>query len=185
MSIIRGPFTIKWGDDTIEDIEAISFQYEQNADEYQTVKGKVFELEKSVKVSAEITLLAADIASLAVILPQHFVANGGTLSTGEVVNNGIGAIDIVPHKCDESLLYNNLDITSCNNPKQTTRIINARSKISGIAISNKLQKIKVRFIGEPETSKAALQINSQDTFQGFLLDNGSPFALNDGNGLIV
>ena len=183
--IVRGPFTIKWGDNTLVDVEELSIDYELETDDYETVKGKIIELDKGTKVSITLTLLSTDVASLAVVLPQHFVPMGNDLSTGEEVESSAGAIDLIPHKCNETLLYNDLDIVSCANPSQVTRILNARSKLDGIEVSNRLQKFRIKFVGEPETNKAAIQVFKNEQTNTFLLDDGSDFFLNDGNLLIL
>jgi len=155
--LVRGPFNLKWGDNVLADIDEISIEHSVDSEDYQTLQGKTFEVDGAYKVTATITLLASDIPSLAVVLPQHFVANGGAMSTGETVNNADGAIDIVPRNCDESLVYNNLDIISCGNPASVARIVHARTKIEGIEIDNKIQKIMVKFIGEAESTEATMQ----------------------------
>src|SRR5689334_9027565 len=102
--IIRGPFTIKWGDNEIADIEEIEVEHSIDTEDYQTVQGRTLEVDGSYKTTATITLLGSDIASLAAILPQYFVPNGGILSTGETVNNAAGAIDVRAAACNTSLI---------------------------------------------------------------------------------
>lgn len=161
--LVRGPFTLKWGDNTVNDVEELDIEHEVSSDDFETIQGKTYEVDGSYKATAVLTLLASDIATLAVLLPQHFVPNQGTLSTGEKVNNANGAIDIAPHDCDAALIYNNLDIISCANPAQVTRIVNARTKIEGFEIDNKLQKIMIKFVGEAESNEATIQIFRQNT----------------------
>lgn len=163
MPLVRGPFTLKWGDNTINDVEEIDIEHDIASDDYETISGKTYEIEGAYKVGASLTLLASDIATLSVLLPQHFVPNQGTLSTGEKVNNAQGAIDVAPHDCDTSLIYNNLDIISCANPSQVTRIVNARTRLEGLEVDNKVQKVVVRFLGEPATDDATIQIFKQGT----------------------
>lgn len=163
MSIIRGPFELKWGDNTLTDIEEISLEHTIDSEEFQTVQGKTIEIDGAYKVSATITLLASDISALAVLLPQHFIENGGVLSTGETVNNAQGAIDIRAGSCTESIIYNNLDITSCGNPGQVARIVNARTKLEGVEIDNKVQKVMVKFIGEAAQNEATMQFFKSGT----------------------
>lgn len=161
--IIRGPQTLKWGDNIIEDVEEISVEHEISSDDFETLQGKTYEIDGPMKVSATITLLASDIPSLAAILPQHFVANGGILSTGETVNHAQGAIDVVPQDCDEEIVYNHFDIISCANPGQVLRIVNARTKLDGIEIDNKLQKVMVKIIGESEANEATVQFFKENS----------------------
>lgn len=155
--LIRGPFTLKWGDNVLNDIESIKLEHKIASSDLETLNGKTIEIDGSFKASATVTLLATDLAALAVLLPQHFIPNGGVLSTGETVVNAAGAIDVAPHDCDTSLIYNHLDIISCANPSQTTRIVNARTKIDGIDIDNKIQKVLVKFVGEADADDATLQ----------------------------
>lgn len=156
--LIRGPFTIKWGDNTIIDVEEVDVEHEVSSDDFETVQGKTYEVDGPYKVSAIITLLASDIPALAALLPQYFVANGGVMSTGETVANADGAIDIKAQDCDDDITYNNLDIISCANPANVLRLVNTRSKIEGVEVDNKLQKVMVKLVGESEANEATLQM---------------------------
>lgn len=155
--LVRGPFTLKWGDNVLNDVEEISIEHEISTDDLETLNGRTYEIDGAYKITATITLLATDLAALAILLPQHFVPNGQVMSTGETVSNAQGAIDVAPHDCDTSLIYNNLDIISCANPSQTTRIVNARTKIDGIDVDNKIQKVMVKFVGEAASDEATVQ----------------------------
>jgi len=155
--IVKGPFTIQWGSNTIQDIEEISIEHTIDSEDLQTLQGKTYEIDGAYKVSATITLLASDIPVLAVLLPQHYVANGGTMSTGETVTNAAGAIDIKAAECDEDTINNDLDITSCNNPSTVLRLVNVRTKIDGIEIDNKLQKVMIKFVGNAGVNEATAQ----------------------------
>lgn len=161
--IVKGPFTLKWGDNTIEDVETIDFSYDTDTDDTNTLQGKVYELDGAVKVSATITLLASDIPALAALLPQNFVENGGVLSTGETVNNANGAMDFAPGNCDEALVKNPFDIISCNNPSQVYRIVDARTRFDGLSVDDKVAKAMVRIIGESAADEAGLQIFAENT----------------------
>lgn len=161
--LIRGPFTLKWGDNTIEDIEEIDVSYERSSDDFETVQGKTYEIDGPDKVTVILTLLASDIPALAAVLPQNFVANGGTMSTGETVDNADGAIDVAPQACSESIVYNNLDIESCANPANVFRVVNARTKMEGVEIDNKVQKVMVKFVGEADGNEASVQFFREGT----------------------
>lgn len=158
MALIKGPQTVQWGDNVIYDVEEINFEYEIDSDDRQTVQGKTRVIDGPHKATATLQLLASDIPILAALLPQHFVANGQQLSTGETVNHAQGAIDVAPADCDVNPIYNNLDVTSCGNPGQVTRLVNARTRLAGIEIDNKLQVFMVEFIGESEADEAVIQI---------------------------
>lgn len=155
--LIRGPFTLKWGDNTILDVEEVDVEHEVSSDDYETVQGTIRTIDGAYRASVTLTLLSTDIATLAAIMPQYFVANGEELSTGETVNNANGAIDIRAAACDESMILNNLDITSCGNPADVMRLVNARTRIEDVDIDGKVRKVMVRFIGETDGTEATLQ----------------------------
>lgn len=163
MALVRGPFSIKWGDNTITDVEEVAIDHEVTSDEFTTVQGTTLEIDGAYKVSCTLTLLASDIPALSALLPQYFVANGGVMSTGETVNNAAGAIDIKAASCDDSIVYNNLDITSCGNPGQVLRIVNARTRIEGIELDNVIKKVMIKFIGESASDEATVQIFKSGT----------------------
>jgi len=155
--IIKGPFNLKWGSNTIADVEEIAVDHSIDSAEFQTIQGKNYELDGAYKVSATITLLASDVPALAVLLPQHFVAMGETLSTGEEVTSADGAIDIKAAACDEEAITNNLDILSCANPANTLRIVNCRTRVEGVEIDGKVQKVQIKFIGDAAADEATMQ----------------------------
>ena len=155
--LIKGPFDLKWGSNTIQDVEDIAVEHNIDSADFPTLQGKTYEIDGAYKVSAIITLLASDIPALAVLLPQHYVAMGEQLSTGETVTDSDGAIDIKAAACDETLVENNLDILSCANPKNTLRLVNCRTKIEGVEIDNKVQKVKIKFVGDASADEATIQ----------------------------
>jgi len=159
--LIKGPFNIKWGANTILDVEEISVEHSISSDEYETVQGNNYEVDGSYKASVTLTLLGSDLPALAAVLPQHFVANGEVLSTGETVTNAEGAMDIVPGDCGST--HNDLDIMSCATPANVFRLVNARSKIDSIDIDGKIQKVMVKFVGEPAADEATIQFFKEGT----------------------
>lgn len=161
--IVRGPFTLRWGDNVIQDVEEIDLEHEVDSEDYDTLQGKTLTIDGSYKVGATITLLSTDIAALAAIMPQYFVPNGGQLSTGETVNEANGAIDIRAAACDEELIFNNLDIESCENPANVMRIVNARTRIEDVDLDNKIRKVMIRFVGESLGTEATLQFFKKGT----------------------
>lgn len=163
MALVRGPFTLKWGDNTLTDIEEIEVEHEVDSEDYQTLQGRTIEVDGNYKVSATLTLLASDIPALAALLPQNFVANGQVLSSGETVNNADGAIDITPGACDDAIVTNNLDIISCGSPAHVLRILNCRTRIEGVEVDNKIQKVMVKLIGETVAGEATMQLFRQGT----------------------
>jgi hypothetical protein len=164
MAIIRGPFDIKWGNNTITDVETIDTEYTVDSEDFQTVQGKTLEIDGSHKATATITLLASDIPALAALLPQYFVANGEVLSTGETVNHASGAIDIAVAACDEEHVFNDLDIAACGNPADVVRLVNTRTRFDGIdTSSNKVRKVMIKFIGESVDDEATVQFFKEGT----------------------
>lgn len=161
--IIKGPFTLKWGDNTILDVEEVEVEHVVDSEEFNTLQGNNVEVDGSYKATAIITLLASDIAALAALLPQNFVANGGVLSTGETVDSAEGAMDILPGACDVSTTFNHLTIESCANPGQVMRLVNARTRIEAIENTDKVRKVMIKFIGEPASDEATVQFFAAGT----------------------
>lgn len=161
--LVKGPFEIKWGDNTILDVEELDVEFEVESDDFETMQGSVYEVDGAYRGAVTVTLLASDIPALSALLPQNFVANGQQMSTGETVNNAAGAIDVAPGACNESSIYNNLDIISCGNPGEVFRLNNARTRLDSVEIDNRLRTVAVRFIGEPAANEATIQFFREGT----------------------
>ena len=159
--LIKGPFNLTWGENTILDVEEINVEHSITSDEFETVQGNTYEIDGAYKASVTLTLLASDLPALGAILPQHLVANGKKLSTGETVTNADGAIDIVPGDC--GAIHNDLDIKSCASPANVFRLVNARTKIDSVEIDGKVQKVSVKFVGEPAADEATIQFFTDGT----------------------
>lgn len=157
MALVKGPFDVTWGANTLLDIESIDTEFDQSSDDYTTVQHQTYQVDGAIKATVTMTFLSTDVASLAAVLPQYHVANGGTMSTGEVVADTAGAIDVKAAACDESPTYNDLDIESCANPGQVYRLTNARTKIDSVEFDDKIRKVSVQFIGEPGSGDANIQ----------------------------
>lgn len=155
MGKIKGPFELTWGNNTLTDVGEIDVDWDLDSESYTTVQQNRFEVEGGLLVKLTLTLLASDIAALAAVLPQFYVAQDSTLSTGETVDSSAGAIDYVAN-CD-AFTYNDLDITSCGEEVQTMRLVNARTRISNVENDDKLRTVMVEFVGEPEGGQAAVQ----------------------------
>lgn len=166
MALARGPFDLTWGGNTLTNIEEIGTEYEVDSSDYQTVQHQTFELDGAMKASVTLTLLSNDVPALAVVLPQFHVFNGQTLSTGEVVVDASGAIDVVAASCDQSIIYNDLLITSCGNPGQVFRLVNARTKVDSIEFDDKIRKVMIKFVGEPDPGQASVQFFKEGTVSG-------------------
>lgn len=163
MALVRGPFDLKWGDNTLLNIEEISVDYEQDSEDYTTVQHQSIQLDGPIKASVTLTLLASDVAALSVVLPQYHVNNGDVLSTGETVNEAYGAIDVVALDCDDTPVYNDLDIISCANPGEVFRLVNARTKLDSIEFDDKVRKVMVQFVGEPAQGDGSVQFFKEGT----------------------
>ena len=163
MALVRGPFTITWGGNTLLDIEEISVDYAQDSEDYTTVQHQTYQVDGPIKASVTLSLLASDVPALAAVLPQYHVANGGVMSTGETVNEANGAIDVVAQDCGDNPVYNDLDIVSCANPGQVFRLVNARTKIDSIEFDDKLRKVMVQFVGEPAAGDGNVQFFKSGT----------------------
>lgn len=164
MALVRGPFDLQWGENTLTDVSEISVDYSQDSNDYTTVDNRSYTVDGAINASASLTFLASDVAALAAVLPQYHVANGGNLSSGELVTDEDGAIDVVAASCDTSPVYNDLDIISCGNPGQVFRLKNARTKIDSMEIAdNAVRTVTVMFLGEPDQGIGAIQFFTEGT----------------------
>lgn len=152
MALVRGPFSIQWGNNPILDVSEIGFNYEVATNDYSTVDGRTETVEGAITASVELTLLSSDVDALKTILPQYYVPENGTLSTGEKVTAKEGAIDIVAASCDTSTTNYPLDIISCNG--EVTRLVNARTSLTSQEFAdNAVRTVTVTFRGEPKVDE--------------------------------
>lgn len=163
MISVTGPFDVKWGDNTVVEVEEISVDYSQDSEDYQTVQHNTHELDGAIKASATITLLENDVPALAALLPQYFVDDGEVMSTGETVNHADGAVDVAAAACDENPVYNDLDIISCANPGHVFRLVSARTKIDSVEFDDKVRKVMIKFVGEPGSGEGSIQFFREGT----------------------
>lgn len=167
--IVRGPYTIKWGENTITDVTELAFNYDVATNDYETVQGNTYTIDGAITVSVDLTLLSSDVATLSALFPQYYVAPGGTLSTGEKVSEesgSEGAIDIVAAQCGETDILYPLDITSCNG--QVLRLVNAKTSLSAIDVDGAAARtVQVTFRGMPvegaETAVGQVQMFKEGT----------------------
>lgn len=154
--LVKGPFSIKWGSNPILDVSEATFNYDVATNDYDTVDGRHYTVEGAITASVAITLLASDVEALATVLPQYYVPQGGTMSTGETVTDEAGAIDIVAAQCDTTNTNYDLDITSCNG--ETVRLVNARTSLTAVNLDNNaLRTVEITFRGEPAQGEGAIQ----------------------------
>lgn len=163
MAIVKGPFDITWRGSTLANIEEIAIDYNQDSDEYTTVQHNVFELDGPIKAGVTLTLLASDVPALRVVLPQYHVLNGGTLSTGEKVNEENGAIDLKALNCDAAQVYGDLEINACGVQSSVFRLVRARTRLEGIEFDDKVRKVMIKFVGEPLQGKASVQFFEENS----------------------
>ena len=162
MSLVKGPFNFKWGGNSLNNVSEISVDYTVDSSETSTLDGNKYTVETGMSAMVTLTLLDSDIASLAMVLPQYYVANSGTLSTGETVSNPAGAIDIVAASCATNDVFNQLDIYACGTNAQVMRLVNARTEIESIDIGDGLRTVAVKFIGEPASGQGVVQFLTDD-----------------------
>ena len=156
MALVKGPFTIKWGSNTLLDVSELGFNYDVATNDYETLDGRTYTVEGAITASVDLTLLASDVSALATIFPQYYVAKGSTLSTGETVTSDDGAIDIVAASCDTTTSKYDLEITSCTG--ETTRLVKARTSLSAVDFAdNAVRTVQVTFRGEPEQGQGVVQ----------------------------
>lgn len=156
MALVKGPFSIKWGNNAIVDVSEIGFNYEVTTNDYSTVGGNTYQVEGAITASVELTLLASDVDALRTLLPQYYVPKGDKLSTGQTVTADEGAIDIVAASCDTSNTNYNLDIVSCTG--EVTRLVNARTSLSSQEFAdNAVRTVTITFIGEPAEGEGIVQ----------------------------
>lgn len=162
MSLVKGPFNFKWGANQLNNVSEISVDYSVESSDTTTLDGNKYTVQTGMSATVTLTLLDNDIASLATILPQYYVASGETLSTGEVVANPQGAIDITAASCDTSDVFNQLDIYACGTNAQVLRLVRARTQVESIDIGDGLRTVAVQFIGEPQSGQGVVQFLQDD-----------------------
>lgn len=149
--IIRGPFNLIYGGNTLAEISTLKFNYSVDTTDTATVQGHKKRTYGSHEVTITATFLESDVASLALALPQYFVPNGSTLSTGETVTDSTGAIDVVPGKTATAvgadLIVEQSAGTSTSN---VLRVLDAISEISGVNLDEKAQTVDVEFTGQSD-----------------------------------
>lgn len=167
MALVKGPFTLKWGNNTLTDVESVDLSFDQESNDYTTVDGRTITLKGAISASATITLLASDAATLAPVLPQFAKAEGQTMSSGETVNTGEVAIDVLAGDCTTTDTKNDLDIISCGNPGEILRIKACSTSLSGVDLeNNQVRTVELTFTGEPEQGIAAIQAFKQGAISG-------------------
>lgn len=163
MALVRGPFDLRWGANTLVDVSEISLEYDQDSSDYTTVDNRRYTIDGAINASVTLTFLASDVASLAAVLPQYHVPAGQTLSSGELVGGSDGAIDVVAASCDSDPVYNDLNIISCGTNGEVFRLKNARTKIDSMEFAdNAVRTVTVAFIGEPEAGIGNIQFFKED-----------------------
>lgn len=158
--IIRGPFNVKFGANTLAEISTLKVAYTVDTTDTATVQGHKKRVFGAHMVTVTATFLQSDVPSLAVALPQYFVANGGVLSTGETVTDPNGAMDIVPGGCAAAANPLDLIITACGSNAEVFRVLGAVSEIAGVSIDEKTRMVDVEFTGQNDG--ATIQMFNSD-----------------------
>lgn len=167
MSLVKGPFKFKWGANTLDNVSDISVDFSVDTSDTDTLDGRKYSVQTGMSATVTLTLLDNDVASLATVLPQYYVAQGEALSTGEVVTNPEGAVDVVAASCSSVDVYNDLDVYACGTGAQVLRLVNARTQIDSVDIGDGLRTVAVMFVGEPESGAGVIQ---------FLSDKDAPIS---------
>lgn len=154
--IIKGPFDLRFGANTLAEISAVKFAYSVDTTDTPTVQGHKKRTYGAHQVIVTATFLESDVASLAVALPQYFVANGGVLSSGETVTDVNGAMDLVPGGCATGSTLTDLIISSCGTDGQILRVMNCISEIAGLSLDEKNQTVDVDFVGQSDAATIQL-----------------------------
>lgn len=150
MAIVKGPFQVKFGDAVLAGIDTLDFSYDVDSNDYDTVQGFSYTLYGAHRVSVTATFLESDVPALAAVLPQYYVANGGTLSTGETVSNADGAIDLVPGDLTGAETTD-VVITSANG--HVLRLPDCTTEIAGMDLQNdQVRTVDVVFTGTSTAS---------------------------------
>jgi len=159
VSLVKGPFNVKWGDTTLVDIESIDVSFEQESNDYTTVDGRRITIRGAISASATITFLSSDVQSLSTVLPQFTKVAGDEMSSGETVAEDAVAIDILAGDCTApEQEAQDLDIIACGNPAEVFRIKSCKTSISEFELeNNQVRTIQVTFTGEPAQGIAAVQ----------------------------
>ena len=167
MALVKGPFTIKWGENTLTDVESVDLSFEQESNDYTTVDGRTITLKGAISASATITLLASDAASLVTILPQFAKDAAEKMSSGETVATGKVALDILAGDCSAVDAKYDLDIISCGNPGEVLRIKSCSTSISSMDLeNNQVRTVEITFTGEPAQGIAAIQAFEEGALTG-------------------
>lgn len=165
MSLVKGPFRFKWGANEVNNVSDISVDYSVDSSDTSTLDGNKYTVETGMSATVTLTLLDNDIASLAMLLPQFYVPTGQTLSTGQTVTSTTGAIDVTAASCTTSTVYNQLDIYACGTNAQVLRLVNCRTQVDSVDISDGLRTVAVKFIGEPASGDGVIQfLTDNETF---------------------
>ena len=159
MAIVKGPFNLIWGKNVLTDVESVDLSFETEGNDYTTMDGRSFSLQRAISASATISILASDAASLAPIIPQFAKMSGATMSSGEIVEYGAVAIDMLADSCEVSEDKYDLDIISCSDPTQVLRLKSCTTSVSGVTFeNNQARVIEITFTGEPDQRIAAYQL---------------------------
>jgi hypothetical protein len=160
MALVKGPFTIKYGANQLEDVSEISWDYSSDSSNPTTIDGRTFDIPTTTSASIDVTLLGADITALGLIFPSYLVAAGGKMSTGETTT--YDAFDCkAMSACGSVALKDDLEVIGC---ETTTRLVNASAKISSIDYEdNVVQTVTVTFTGNPTAGQAVFQLYKNDS----------------------
>lgn len=161
--IVIGPWDIEVAGIILGEIESLNFTYGVKSDTFDSLQGQSTTVYGAHSAEIEATFLETDITSLKAAIPQYWVPNGATLSTGEVITDPNGGIDIVPGNTGNP---RDLILVSANNPGQVMRLNDTTSEMSGVDITGTIRKVKVKFNCQPTAEQALLQFFKEGATPG-------------------
>lgn len=155
MALVTGPFTIKFGNVTLQDVSEISWDYSADSTQPTTIDGRTYDIPTTTTASMTVTLLGASVDVLNAIFPGYAVAAGGTMSTGETTTKA--AFDLTASgACGATQLKDDVEVIGC---EYTTRLVNASVRISSIDYEdNVIETFELTFTGTPEAGQGVIQM---------------------------
>lgn len=149
------PYEVTYGANVVKNITELTLNQERERETVQYLDGGTGRYNGNWDISVDITVAKDDIDTLAVLVPQYHVADGETMSTGEVVDNEDGAIDVSTANCDTDEVTQHLEIKACNG--RVLRIVDASSDLNTSTFNQNYGTTTVTFYGRAEGGRAAVQ----------------------------
>lgn len=163
--VVHGPWTVRATnvDDPTEEIElwgigSVEFEVERDSIDVEDIHGLKVEIPGSLKTGATFELNRTDVQTLRSYLGQHWVPQGGTLSSGETVLAEEGAIDIVPSGCEVEAKLWHIEFISCSTPRQVKRLLYGKFDYQEESINGAAERTTtVKLTSQPPAGVAPIQ----------------------------